>query len=103
MVDYLNLELGIMHQDITPRNLLVDPEADNLLLFDIDRAARIGQPSYFTERNDVKGVVFTLYEIISRDDHLWNTESMIKSQLWPLRAGPSEPNWTLMLESFESS
>lgn len=25
LVDYLNLELGIMHQDIAPRNLLIDP------------------------------------------------------------------------------
>ncbi|KFY49431.1 hypothetical protein V496_10032 [Pseudogymnoascus sp. VKM F-4515 (FW-2607)] len=52
-----------MHQDIAPRNLLVDPKTDNLLLFDFDRAARIGQPSCFPERNDVKVVVFTLYEI----------------------------------------
>ncbi|KFY75330.1 hypothetical protein V499_04701 [Pseudogymnoascus sp. VKM F-103] len=47
VVDYLNFDLGIAHQDIAPRNLLVDPKTDNLLLFDFDRAARIGQPSCF--------------------------------------------------------
>jgi hypothetical protein len=26
VVDFLNLELGIMHQDIVPRNLLIDPD-----------------------------------------------------------------------------
>lgn len=92
VVDYLNLELGIMHQDIAPRNLLVDPETDNLLLFDFDRAARIGQPSCFPERNDVKGVVFTLYEIISRDDHSRSVEhreqdpnSVMVLESWPVR------------------
>ncbi|OBT72659.1 hypothetical protein VF21_08570 [Pseudogymnoascus sp. 05NY08] len=63
VVDYLNLDLGIVHQDIAPRNLLVDPETDNLLLFDFDRAARIGQPSCFPERNDVNGVIFTLWPL----------------------------------------
>ncbi|CAG8285577.1 unnamed protein product [Penicillium nalgiovense] len=36
LVDFLNLELGIIHQDIAPRNLLVDPETDKIILFDFD-------------------------------------------------------------------
>jgi serine/threonine protein kinase len=36
LVDFLNLDLGIMHQDIAPRNLLIDPETQNILLFDFD-------------------------------------------------------------------
>ncbi|KAK6599134.1 hypothetical protein H4I96_08338 [Botrytis cinerea] len=39
VVDFLNLNLGIMHQDIAPRNLLIDPDTQKLLLFDFDRAA----------------------------------------------------------------
>ena len=36
---FLNLELGIMHQDIAPRNLLIDPGTDKIILFDFDWAA----------------------------------------------------------------
>ncbi|CAI7578209.1 unnamed protein product [Penicillium discolor] len=62
VVDFLNLELGIMHQDIAPRNLLVDPETDKLLLFDFDWAAN-GKDYLLDGRDDVSSVVFTLYEI----------------------------------------
>jgi serine/threonine protein kinase len=75
-VDDLNLRYGIQHQDIAPRNLLVDEEADKLLVFDFNFAARIGYPcqeedheQYSMDRDDVKGVVFTIYEIITRDMH----------------------------------
>lgn len=75
-VDDLNLTYGIQHQDIAPRNLLVDEETDKLLLFDFNFAARIGYPyqeedheQYSVHRDDVKGVIFTIYEIITRDMH----------------------------------
>lgn len=75
-VDDLNLKYGIQHQDIAPRNLLVDEEADKLLLFDFNFAARIGylyqeedHEQYSEDRDDVKGVLFTIYEIITRDMH----------------------------------
>ncbi|KAJ5355612.1 hypothetical protein N7517_010221 [Penicillium concentricum] len=68
VVDFLNLELGIIHQDITPRNLLVDPETDNILLFDFDWAAN-GKDYLLDDRDDVSSVVFTLYEIITNDTH----------------------------------
>lgn len=75
-VDDLNLKYGIQHQDIAPRNLLVDEEADKLLLFDFNFAVRIGYPSqeedheqYSVHRDDVKGVLFTVYEIVTRDTH----------------------------------
>ena len=41
-VDDLNLRFGIMHQDIAPRNVLVDSPSGNLKLFDFDRAKLIG-------------------------------------------------------------
>lgn len=38
-IDDLNLKYGIQHQDVAPRKLLIDPEADNLVIFDSNWAA----------------------------------------------------------------
>ncbi|KAK4038852.1 hypothetical protein C8A01DRAFT_47570 [Parachaetomium inaequale] len=76
LVDELNLEFGVVHQDIAPRNLFINPETDSILLFDFGWAAGIGQARHEgggyhnTEkpaRNDVKGVAFCIYAIITRD------------------------------------
>lgn len=67
VVDYLNFEQGIIHQDLASRNLHVDLE-NNLRLFDFDRAAYIGQPEIVVEWNDVAGVILTAYEIITNDE-----------------------------------
>ncbi|KAI2008634.1 hypothetical protein LOZ39_005600 [Ophidiomyces ophidiicola] len=67
VVDYLNLHLGILHQDVAPRNIAVDPETNKVILFDFDRSApicRMEDP----KRNDISGVIFTLYEIITQDN-----------------------------------
>ncbi|KAI1972046.1 hypothetical protein LOZ53_006209 [Ophidiomyces ophidiicola] len=67
VVDYLNLDLGILHQDVAPRNITVDPETNKVILFDFDRSApicRMEDP----KRNDISGVIFTLYEIITQDN-----------------------------------
>ncbi|KAI3391221.1 hypothetical protein diail_7752 [Diaporthe ilicicola] len=77
LVDDLNYKYGIQHQDIAPRNLVVDEATDNIMLFDFNFSARIGAPArgmgmgigFFEDRDDIKGVIFTLYEIITRDDH----------------------------------
>ncbi|KAK3678915.1 hypothetical protein LTR78_001368 [Recurvomyces mirabilis] len=53
VIDDLNFRFGIMHQDAAPRNLL---------------SGRIGHTWFCAERDDVKGVIFTLYEIITRDE-----------------------------------
>lgn len=68
LVDFLNLEMGIMHQDIAARNLLIDPETQNHLLFDSSWAA-CGEKFLVDGRDDVTGVVFTLYELITNDTH----------------------------------
>jgi serine/threonine protein kinase len=74
VVDDLNLKYSIAHQDIAPRNLLVDESTDSVMLFDFNFAARINCPTsdeggcYVEDRNDVKGVVFTTYEIITQDN-----------------------------------
>lgn len=70
VVDFLNLDLGIEHQDVAPRNLLVDETTEKILLFDFNFSARIGKGAYSEHRNDVKGVLFTVYEIITRDAEL---------------------------------
>lgn len=73
----LNLRFGIEHQDIAPRNLIVDETTDNLMLFDFNSSARIegplrdGQSVYSIENNDVKGVVFTIYDIITNDNSVY--------------------------------
>ena len=68
VVDFLNLELGIMHQDIAPRNLLIDPDTNKLVLFDFNFAAR-GKDGLLDGRDDVSSVIFTLYELITNDTH----------------------------------
>ncbi|KAG5657365.1 hypothetical protein KAF25_005929 [Fusarium avenaceum] len=78
VVDDLNLKYNIAHQDIAPRNLVVDESTDSVMLFDFNFAARINFPTpdegeYHSEhRNDVKGVVFTAYEIITQDNSVRN-------------------------------
>lgn len=43
VVDDLNLRYGIAHQDVVPRNLLVDEETDNIMLYDFNVSAQIGR------------------------------------------------------------
>ncbi|KAI1424005.1 hypothetical protein F5Y12DRAFT_488303 [Xylaria sp. FL1777] len=69
VIDDLNLQYGIIHQDVAARNLLVDPNTDALMLFDFNYSSRLGDVGYSKDRDDIKGVTFTLYEIITRDYH----------------------------------
>lgn len=97
VVDYLNLEVGIVHQDIAPRNILIDPgspnlETEKIRLFDFDYGAFVGLSGCIPSRNDVKGVVFTLYEIVTLDDSYrrvpheeQDLESVTNLKEWPIR------------------
>ena len=69
VIDDLNLKYGIIHQDVAARNLLVNPKTGDLMLFDFNYSGRVGDRACTEGRDDVKGVVFTLYEIINRDEH----------------------------------
>ncbi|KAJ5443048.1 hypothetical protein N7445_004799 [Penicillium cf. griseofulvum] len=86
-VDFLNLELGIVHQDIAPRNLLVDPGTDEIILFDFDWAAN-GKEGLMDGRDDVSGVICTSYEIVTNDTHFtsiphWErNKDMVQSIEW---------------------
>ena len=68
VVDDLDFKFGVVHQDIAARNLLVKSETDDLMLFDFNSACRIGYIGHVEDRDDIKGVVFTVYEIITKDD-----------------------------------
>ncbi|WXC61600.1 hypothetical protein SNK03_007476 [Fusarium graminearum] len=75
VVDELNLIYSISHQDIAPQNLLVNEVTDSIMLFDFNFAARINHPpeegeAYDETRNDIKGVIFTAFEIITQDDSI---------------------------------
>ncbi len=67
VVDDLNYRYGMMHQDIAPRNLLIN-ERGNLRIFDFNYSIMI-EKHYSPAHDDIKGVVFTLYEIITLDEH----------------------------------
>ena len=68
VVDFLNLELGIMHQDIAPRNILIDPYKHKIVLFDFDRAA--SGKNLYDCLDDITSIVFPLYELITNDKSL---------------------------------
>ncbi|ODA77750.1 hypothetical protein RJ55_06352 [Drechmeria coniospora] len=67
VVDDLNYVYGMMHQDIAPRNLVID-QRGNLQIFDFNYSIMIDK-HYTVDRDDLKGVVFTLYEMITLDKH----------------------------------
>ncbi|KAK4033095.1 hypothetical protein C8A01DRAFT_50259 [Parachaetomium inaequale] len=73
-VDHLNLGSGIVHGAVTAFNLLIDPATDSIQLYNFKEAAKLGwegdEDYFFFEydkrRNDVKFVVLTVYDIITR-------------------------------------
>lgn len=71
VVDELNYDYGIMHQDIAPRNLLI--HGDDMQLFDFNISAMVGEDCW-PGRDDGKGVVLTVHEIITRDEHYRNVQ-----------------------------
>lgn len=79
VVDDVNLRFGIVHQDIAPRNLLINPATDTLQLFDFSCSGKLGwkgaavqtqfsNPGSFSI--GLNGVVATVYEVITRDTQL---------------------------------
>lgn len=79
VIDDLNLKFGIVHQDVAPRNLLINPATDTLQLFDFSCSGKLGWNGaagqrLFTNSGsfkiDLDGVVAAVYEIITRDTQL---------------------------------
>lgn len=67
VVDDLNFTYGMMHQNIAARNLVID-EDDDLRIFDFNYSIMIDK-HYTPDRDDLKGVIFTLFETITLDEH----------------------------------
>ncbi|KAI7777740.1 hypothetical protein LA080_003087 [Diaporthe eres] len=80
VVDNLNLNFGIIHQDLAPRNLLINPITDTLQLFDFSCAGRLGWDGATEDQGlfsnsgsfklDLIGVIATIYEVITQDTQL---------------------------------
>ena len=67
-----------MHQDIAPRNLLIDPHSDKLILSDFNFAAR-GKDRLIHGQDDVSSIVFTLYELITDDTYFMSIPPWIRN------------------------
>jgi serine/threonine protein kinase len=93
IVDDLNLKYGIYHQDIAPCNLMIDPQTNNLILLDFDKAIQIGLGKEIANFNDIDGVIFSIYEILTFDTkyqkiEYWDLDvSEVENMTcWPLKA-----------------
>ena len=70
--------MGIVHQNIVPHNLLIDPDTNNLRIFNFHHAASVGRIGFDPEWDDVNAVIFTLYEIITHDYSIYRTVDYIE-------------------------
>jgi hypothetical protein len=85
-LDFLNLELGVMHQDIAPRNLLVHPDTNALIVFDFNAAAS-SRGGWAIDHLDVDWAYGAVYEIITailRDEAMVHVAELQKLPDWPL-------------------
>lgn len=93
VIDNLNLKYGIIHQDIAPRNLLIDSATDSLCLIDFNVSTEIGSELERRPRNDIDGAIYSLYEVLTKDLHFrstvhhdhWHVEDVTTMEEWPLR------------------
>ena len=67
-IDDLNLRFAIIHQDIAPRNILIEPHNGHLKIFDFDRAAKLGSKEQGRGASDVNELIFAVYEALTRDE-----------------------------------
>lgn len=86
-VDVLNLQYGIVHQDLAGRNFLLNSETDELVLCDFHLATR-----YYDTRNpemdDVKGLILAVNDLITHDDRyfakgLWELDEKELTSRFP--------------------
>ncbi|KAI0555990.1 hypothetical protein F4679DRAFT_520630 [Xylaria curta] len=63
-LDYLHLELGILHGDLQLKNILVERETDNVLLIDFENAAMMNETQLQWEFNQL---TWSVYEIVTHD------------------------------------
>ncbi|KAM0518137.1 hypothetical protein ACHAPE_004544 [Trichoderma viride] len=81
-VDDLNLRYGIIHDNIIPRHLLIDPETDDLLLINFNFARRIAGPVrlfiFDISGQEMALVILTAYSIITGDKRFQYTHDAEK-------------------------
>lgn len=79
VVDALHMMKGIVHQDIAPRNLLINPETDDLQIFNFSCAGKLGWDGaedmfifgdFRGFQIDLIGAATTVYEIVTGDTQL---------------------------------
>ncbi|KAI1112712.1 hypothetical protein F5Y14DRAFT_420530 [Nemania sp. NC0429] len=98
-LDYLHLELGILHMDLQLKNIVVDKAADKLMLIDFENAAVINEEQLQWEFNQL---TWSVYEIVTHDialveeqiygdekteEELWVCDARIINEMpdWPVR------------------
>ncbi|KAI1196839.1 hypothetical protein F5X97DRAFT_334383 [Nemania serpens] len=98
-LDYLHLDLGILHADLQLKNIVVDKAADKLMLIDFENAVAIEEEQLQWEFNQV---TWSVYEIVTHDialveeqlyDHskpeeeLWACDATVINEMpeWPVR------------------
>ncbi|TRX88356.1 hypothetical protein FHL15_010732 [Xylaria flabelliformis] len=63
-LDYIHLELGILHGDLQLKNILVEKATDKILLIDFENAAMMDETQLQWEFNQL---TWSVYEIITHD------------------------------------
>ncbi|DAA74349.1 TPA_exp: Uncharacterized protein A8136_3547 [Trichophyton benhamiae CBS 112371] len=91
-IDQLNLRYGILHQDLAPRNILIDPTTHDLKVFDFDMSAKMDGQNGLTTSIDVNSVIITVYEALTGDEQFvrippWerDTSNIEKMEEWSLQ------------------
>ncbi|KAM0455703.1 hypothetical protein ACHAPV_002790 [Trichoderma viride] len=71
VVDDLNLRYGVIHDNITPRHLLIDPETDDLLLINFNFSRCIAGPVrlfiFDISGQEMALAILTVYSILTGD------------------------------------
>lgn len=71
VMDDLNLRYGVIHDNITPRHLLIDPETDDLLLINFNFSRRMAGPVrlfiFDISGQEMALVILAVYSIITGD------------------------------------
>ncbi|KAM5473418.1 hypothetical protein MauCBS54593_002213 [Microsporum audouinii] len=73
-IDDLNLRYGILHLDLAPRNIVIDPSTKGLKLFNFNKVANVGELRMTTTAWDIDSVIFTVYAALTKDDQFVGTQ-----------------------------
>ncbi|KAK2612249.1 hypothetical protein QQS21_001675 [Conoideocrella luteorostrata] len=72
VIDELNLNLGVAHQDVSPRNIVIDEPTDTLMLFDFNFSARIGKYGHEEPRMISRERVHHDQEVLAVEQMDWS-------------------------------